>query len=188
MSSILRVEVTYWKVFNGKQITNNLRRDSPKESFELLPRYLYMMKKVNPGTITHLELDESNKFKYLFIALGAAIKGFACMRKVISIDGTYLKTKYKGCLLVATAQDGDRHCCPIAWGVVDSENDDSWTWFLTKLQEIIPNNGELVFILYRNQSIKNAVGNVYKNAHHEYCMWHIQQFGAIWKGHFDHSK
>ena len=66
-------------------------------------------------------------------------------------------------------------------GVWDSENDDSWTWFLTKLQEIIPNNGELVFISDKNQSIKNAVGNVYKNAHHGYGIWHIQQ---NLKGHF----
>ena len=73
-----------------------------------------MMKKINSGTIAHLELDESNKFKYLFIALRATIRGFACMKTVISINGTYLKTKYNGYLLVVTTQDGDRHYYPMA--------------------------------------------------------------------------
>lgn len=97
------------------------------------------------------------------------------MRKVIAIDGTHLKTKFGGCLLVATAQDGDRHCYPIAWAVVDSENDNAWIWFLTKLQEIVRDDDDVVFITDRNQSIKNALGRVYKNARHGYCMWHIKQ-------------
>ena len=105
-----------------------------------------MVKKINPGSITHLQVDENSTFIYLFLAFGPSIRGLSCMRKVFAIDGTFLKTCYKGCLLVATAQDGNRHCYPIAWAVVDSENDASWTWFLTKLQEIIPDNDDLVFI------------------------------------------
>ena len=58
---------------------------------------------------------------------------------------------------------------------MESENHDSWPWFLTKLQDIISDDGELVFISNKNQNIKSVVGNVYKNAHHEYSMWHIQQ-------------
>ena len=49
------------------------------------------------------------------------------MRKVIDIDGTFLKGSYKGVLLVATTQDVNSKCYPIAWGIVDYENEDSWT-------------------------------------------------------------
>ena len=48
------------------------------------------------------------------------------MKKIISIDGTFLKTSYKGCLVVAIAQDGNCHCYPIAWVILDSEHDASW--------------------------------------------------------------
>ena len=90
MMSKLGVEVTYWKAWMAKKIANNLRRGSPEENFASLPIYLYMVKKVNPGTITHLEVDDNNMFKYLFLAFGSCIRGFLCMRKVISIDGTFL--------------------------------------------------------------------------------------------------
>ncbi|XP_062080339.1 uncharacterized protein LOC133785096 [Humulus lupulus] len=84
---------------------------------------------INLGTITHLEVDEDSKFKYVFLAYGACLKGFRCMRKVIAVDETWLKTKYKGVMLIATIQDGNFHQYPIAWVVVDSENDASWSWW-----------------------------------------------------------
>ena len=152
----------------AKKIANNLRRDSPKENFGSLPIYIYIVKKVNPGTITHLKVDENSRFKYLFLAFGSCIRGFSCMRKVISIDGTFFKTSYQGFLVVAAAQDGNHHCYPITWVVVDSKNYASWAWFLTKLQEFVPSTDDLVFISDRHQSIEKAVCNVYSNAHHGY--------------------
>ena len=69
------------------------------------------------------------------------------MRKVIGIDEIFLKGPYKGVLLVATAQDGNSKCYLIAWGIVDSENYDSWTWFLTRTKEVIGDTDNLLFVL-----------------------------------------
>ena len=109
------------------------------------------------------------------MALGACIEGFKAMRKVIAVDGTFLKTKYRGTMIVATAQDGNYHQYPLAFAVVDSENNDSWRWFMTKLQEIIPDDDELVFISDRHQSILKAVAEVYKKSTHGFCAWHLSQ-------------
>jgi len=80
--------VSYWKAWNGKRLANNLLKGSPKQSFELMPSYLYVVKSQNPSTITHLEVDEQSRFQYLFLAFGACIRGFSFMRKVITVDGT----------------------------------------------------------------------------------------------------
>ena len=61
------------------------------------------------------------------MALGATIWGSKNMRKVIGIDGAWIKTKYKGVLMVAATQDSEYHNYPIAWGLSDTENNDSWT-------------------------------------------------------------
>ena len=95
----------------------------------MLYSYLYMLEQVNPGTKTGVKLDEANKFKYLFVALGACIKGFAAMRKVIVVDATFLKNGYGGVLVFAKAQDPNRHHYPLAFGVLDGENNANWTWF-----------------------------------------------------------
>jgi len=56
-------------------------------------------------------------------------------RPVIGIDGAFLKWDIKGHLLAAVGRDGDNRIVPLAWAVVEIENDDNWDWFLKKLSE-----------------------------------------------------
>ncbi|KAL5551674.1 hypothetical protein UlMin_001850 [Ulmus minor] len=122
----------------------------------MLPSYCYMLEMANLGTVTRIEVDGESRF-----------------RKVIGIDETFLKGPYKGVLLVATAQDGNSKCYPITWVIVDSENDDSWTWFLTRMKEVIGDTDELVFVSDRAKSIKNFVSTVFNNAQHSAYAWHV---------------
>ncbi|KAL5567871.1 hypothetical protein UlMin_024446 [Ulmus minor] len=103
------------------------------------------------------------------------------MKKVIVVDATWLKTKYRGNFLIANAQDSDRQCYLIAWAIVDLENDASWTWFFTKLKEIVPDSDELAFVSDRHESINKAVCTIYEKAHHRACTWHV---GQNMKSHF----
>ena len=98
---------------------------SLQDSFPLLPSYLHMVKVRNLRTVTHIEVDENKKFKFLFVALGVAIMRFSVIRKVIGLDGMFVKSTCKGTLLIATCQDGNFHCYLIAWGIVDIERDES---------------------------------------------------------------
>ncbi|XP_033129312.1 protein FAR1-RELATED SEQUENCE 5-like [Brassica rapa] len=122
-----------------------------------------------------VRVDAAKIFKYLFFAFGASIEGFAAMRKVIIVDGTHLKHVYGGVLLVATAQDPDRHHYPIAFGVVDGEKDESWMWFMNKLRSVIADEGELVFLSDRNASLIKSIREVFPMAAHGYCIWHLSQ-------------
>ncbi|XP_059306228.1 uncharacterized protein LOC132057618 [Lycium ferocissimum] len=95
------------------------------------------------------------------------------MRKVISIDGTFLIGRYGGVLISSCAQDGNHHIFPIAFAIVDSENDNSWMYFFMKLAECIPDGDDLSILSDRHISIKNVVADVYKLAYHGFCMYHI---------------
>ncbi|XP_075080659.1 uncharacterized protein LOC142166133 [Nicotiana tabacum] len=55
------------------------------------------------------------------------------LRPFIGLDGTFLKGKAKGQLLVVVAHDSMNHFYPIVWAVVDKETKVTWTWFLTLL-------------------------------------------------------
>ncbi|XP_010456739.1 PREDICTED: protein FAR1-RELATED SEQUENCE 8-like [Camelina sativa] len=133
-----------------------------------------MARKKNPGTVVYLELDPVGKFKYVFIAFGHSIRGFSLMRRVIVVDGTFLKENYKGTLLASTAQDGDFHLYPIAFAIVDSENDIAWNWFFRCLLSIIPNEPDLVFVSDHAQSIEKAISELYPASHHGICKFHLQ--------------
>ncbi|KAL0541222.1 hypothetical protein IC582_021264 [Cucumis melo] len=54
-----------------------------------------------------MELEDDRLFKYLFMVIGPCVRGFLnCIRPVIVMDGTFLKNKYRGQLIVAVCLDG----------------------------------------------------------------------------------
>ncbi|ESQ31024.1 hypothetical protein EUTSA_v10012336mg, partial [Eutrema salsugineum] len=111
------------------------------------------LKEANPGTHTQYETDITGRFKFLFLSFGQSVRGFyKAIRRVIVVDGTFLKNKYKGVLLVATALDGNSNLYPIAFGVVDSENDLSWEWFMRQLKVVIADEVRLAFKVYPQSS------------------------------------
>ncbi|KAG6489570.1 hypothetical protein ZIOFF_050845 [Zingiber officinale] len=44
---------------------------------------------------------------------------------LVFLDGTHIKNKYKGCILVAVAKDANDDLFTLAYSVVDAENDDN---------------------------------------------------------------
>ncbi|XP_073121248.1 uncharacterized protein [Henckelia pumila] len=175
MRNNMNADISYYKAWRGKELADNILKGDPIKSFTLLPCYLHMVEKMNRGSITDICVDEKNRFKYMFLAFGACVRRYRSMRKCVSIDGTWLKGKYNGVLLVASAQDGNYHQYPLAWGIFDGESTSSWSWFLTKFLEVVPDSNDLVIISDRHQGIINVVSSVYKNAHHGHCVWHLSQ-------------
>ncbi|XP_010541802.1 PREDICTED: uncharacterized protein LOC104815186 [Tarenaya hassleriana] len=168
--------VTYLTALRGKHKVKSEIRGDPTEHFRKLSGWLHMLQKRNPETIVGLELDKDGKsFKYLFFALGAAARGWNYMRKVVAIDATFLTGQYKGTLAVATAQDGDHHLYPLAWGVIDIEKDASWRWFMKMLIKAILDGPDVVMISDRHGSIIKTVREVYKEAGHRFCARDIAQ-------------
>ena len=109
------------------------------ESYSYLRMYANEILKSNPGSIVKIQLDRSNPsenptFKRIFIAFDALKTGFieGC-RPFIGVDGCHLKGRYGGVLLSAIALDGKNGLFPLAFGVVESEGRDSWSFFLENL-------------------------------------------------------
>ena len=90
----LGAQISYYKAWRGRKHAHTLIRGSPEQSFHILPSYFHMLEKLNPGTVTRIEVDGESRFKYLFLAFGVAIRGFRYMRKVVGIDGIFLKGQY----------------------------------------------------------------------------------------------
>ena len=170
------IDILYSKAWRVKEYAQNIIYGDPFHSFQLLSSYFYMLEKENPGTITKLLKDEENRFEYAFMSLGPSITGFKeCCRPVIVIDGTHLKGKFRGVLFVAAAKDGNEQIYPIAFGVGDKENDRSWSWFLTELRHVIGSPKDLLIISDGHISIKNAIINVFPDASHGLCAFHLKK-------------
>ncbi|XP_023633732.1 uncharacterized protein LOC111829269 [Capsella rubella] len=155
--------VTYWKAWESRE---------PDGSFALLPSYLYRLCQSYPGTVTHLQM-EANKFKYLFLAFSFSLSGFASMRRVIILDAAPIRGRFEGCLLTACCQDPNFQEFPLAFAIVDGENDDAWGWFFRMLVTVVPDSGSLAFVSEWHSSICAGISQVYPKASHGACVLHV---------------
>ncbi|XP_057775479.1 uncharacterized protein LOC130994499 [Salvia miltiorrhiza] len=104
------------------------------QSFEMLPKYLYMLRQSNPGSLVEWEVDPDGRFKHLFVALVASASCFMFnLRPVIVVDGTHLKGKNRGILFVAVTKDDNESLFPLAYDVGPKENDESWMYFMSRI-------------------------------------------------------
>ncbi|CAL5366084.1 unnamed protein product [Camellia sinensis] len=78
-------------------------------SFDQLRWYLETALRTNPGSVFELDVNESSGcFRRLFVAFHGCLYGFQFCRPLLFVDGTFLKGRYKGHLLVATSKDGNQ--------------------------------------------------------------------------------
>lgn len=156
--------MSYWKAWRAREIAMDNAMGSTMGSYALIQPYFKLLMETNPNSIVSMETEADSqgveRFKYLFFALHASIQGYAYLRKVVVIDGTHLKTRYGGCLIAASAQDANFQVFPLAFAVVNSENDDAWTWFMHKLTAIVPDEPQLVFVSDRHSSIYASIRKV----------------------------
>ncbi|XP_020877644.1 uncharacterized protein LOC110227537 [Arabidopsis lyrata subsp. lyrata] len=173
----LNVTISYMKAWNAKEMAMKKARGSEEESYKFLQTYLHLLRTTNPGTLSTVHTDYTEegeiRFKYLFFAFGASVAGYKYLRKVIVIDGTQTKGKYKSCLVAASGQDGNYQIFPLAFGVIDSENIAGWTWFFKQLLQFVPDEDDLVFVSDRHAAIYAGLRTVYPLAKHACCTVHL---------------
>jgi len=61
----------------------------------------------------------------------------------------------------------------LAYGVIDSENDASWTWFFEQFKEAYGERENMCVVSDRHNSIIKVVSIVYNNIQHYACIWHL---------------
>lgn len=175
------ITLSYKQAWRGKERIMAAVRGSFEEGYRLLPQYCDQIKRTNPGSIASVYCSPTdNCFQRLFVSFYASIYGFvnAC-RPLIGLDRTLLKSKYLGTLLFATGFDGDGALFPLAFGVVDEENDDNWMWFLSELHNLLEVNTEnmprLTILSDRQKGVVDGVEANFPTAFHGFCMRHLSE-------------
>ncbi|RYR35785.1 hypothetical protein Ahy_A10g050894 isoform A [Arachis hypogaea] len=136
---------TYRRVWMVKQKSIALIYGDWDESYNDLPRWVSGVQLTMPGSVVVLktspvrvggQVDESQAyFHRLFWTFPPCIEAFRHCKPLVSIDGTHLYGKYGGTLLIAIAQDGNSNILPVAFALVEGENAESWTFFLSHLRQ-----------------------------------------------------
>nr|XP_040255479.1 uncharacterized protein LOC109786068 [Aegilops tauschii subsp. strangulata] len=180
--------VSYSKARRAKEnIFKNLY-GTYEEAYSYAPRMLHQIASANRGTQVWRRERQNPKnpgeliLDRLFWAFAQTIQAFRHCRPVLSVDGTFLTGKYKGTLLVTIAADANNLLLPIEYAPVESENKDSWLWFLSCVKMgVVKERIGVCIISDRNTGLLSAL-NIIKESSEEWgwpdlegrwCMRHL---------------
>ena len=80
----------------------------------------------------------TGNFERVFVCPPTSRSNFQHFRRIVTADGTFLTRRFNLTLLLAVGIDADGRNVILAWAVVESENRDSWEYFLRLLRRCIP--------------------------------------------------
>ncbi|XP_016580644.2 uncharacterized protein LOC107878240 [Capsicum annuum] len=123
------MDLTYILCWRAKERALEELRGKPSTFYGKLPSYLYVLNTTYPESHIRMKKTDDNAFLYVFIVLHAFIKGFDHCRPVVVVDASHLRGMYTEAFVTVCITDGAGHIFPLAYDVLDSENDASWTWF-----------------------------------------------------------
>jgi hypothetical protein len=101
------------------------------------------------------------------------VADFAHCRPIVSVDATFLIGKYKGTLMVAIGMTAENQLLPLAFALVEGENNESWSWFLRLVKnEVLGLDRSICMISNRHRSLLNGAKdpiNGYPPLIHRWC-------------------
>ncbi|GJW95120.1 hypothetical protein Tco_0174792 [Tanacetum coccineum] len=130
-----KCKVTLSQARRGKKKALNQYQTCLEDHYGMLWSYASEILNSNPGSTCKLGVDNmpdgKNYFKTFYVCFKGVKQGWlqGC-RRVIGLDGCFLKTICKGELLSTVGRDGNNQIYPIAWAVFSVENKENWSWFI----------------------------------------------------------
>ncbi|XP_050113356.1 uncharacterized protein LOC126591625 [Malus sylvestris] len=191
------LDISYYNAWYGRMKAKKLVHGAEAVSYQLLTWYVKSVKELNPGSHCILECEpNSHRFKRLFVSYYGCIEGFRFCRPLLFLDGTFVKNNYKGTLLAATGKNGNQGFFPLAFAMVDLENEENWTWFMEQLSYMLtPQERTITFVSDRNKGLLESVATVFPHSHHAFCLEHLKRnvfskyptsCGKIFRDHIVH--
>lgn len=169
------LRVTKTKCQSARQIMKHIIEDEYAEQFTRMYDYVEELRRTNPGSTVILGTKDRvfDKFYTCFQSQKQGWKS-AC-RRIVHLDGTFLKGRMKGQLLTAVGRDPNESMYIIAWAIVPVENKVNWKWFMELLREDLgleDGNG-LALSSDQQKGLIYAITEILPYAEHRMCARHI---------------
>nr|KAJ0219374.1 hypothetical protein LSAT_V11C300103230 [Lactuca sativa] len=180
IQSRFHCKVSWSKCYRAKCRAISLIDGKLSHHYEKVWDYGHELMRSNPGSIIKIFVtvnpDNTTTFHIMYTCFKAIKEGWKVgCRRVIGLDGSFLKGQCKGELLTAIGKDENNHVYPIAWAIVEIENKPKWQWFLEILHDDLELQGglDLCVISDQHKGLLEAVNVVLPYVEHRQCARHV---------------
>jgi hypothetical protein len=191
--SLTTYRVHYSKDWGAKEHTLALLWRDWRESDTKVPRLLNAISYFNPGIRCIIDScdqwlpNEKGQYypmlKRVFWCFPQCVGGFAHCRPIVSVDAIFLIGKYKSTLMVAVGMTAENQLPPLAFALIDGENNESWSWFLCLVRkEVLGPDRSICMISDHHHGLLNGAKDPidgYPPLIHRWCSRHFAT--NIWK-------
>ncbi|XP_019236290.1 PREDICTED: uncharacterized protein LOC109216580 [Nicotiana attenuata] len=155
------------------KLTNHKRKYTPKDiiddvKFDFCVDVSYILAwRAKEKAMSFLRSEPANSYNIL------PGKGFDHCRPIVVVDDSHLKSAYTGTFVSASTLDGAGHILPLAYGVIDSENDTALSWSFEQFKEAYGERENMCIVSDRNESIIKSVSREYPTAEFDSVMENV---------------
>ncbi|GJW47567.1 hypothetical protein Tco_0079213 [Tanacetum coccineum] len=89
----LNIDITYKQAWRSKNVALESLSGCHVASFAQLPYYCHNLKMINDGTVTHIETDNEDRFKMVFIAFGVVAFAYELQIKGYKLQCLFCKMR-----------------------------------------------------------------------------------------------
>nr|GEY86759.1 transposase, mutator type [Tanacetum cinerariifolium] len=193
VSSGSKGRVSPMKRVKAKKMAQEKVEGNHTRQYAQLRDYCLELKNSNPNTTIKIEVEPpedinntERKFKRVYVCLGPLKDGFkAGKRDLLGLDGCFLSGSYLGWILTAVGVDLNNGIYPLTYAIVESENKDSWKWFLECVGDDLHlfRNSNFTFISDRQHGIIPAIAESFPSTKYKFFLKHIyDNMKLSWRG------
>ena len=152
-------------------------------------QYLQSRVKEDPTFYYALQLDEDDQITNIFWADGRSLLDYACFGDVIVFDSTYKTNTYGRPFAPFVGVNHHRQTVVFGAALLYDEKISSFQWIFQSFTHAVGEKAPRVVLTDQDTAMAKAIANVWPNATHRICVWHMYQNAAKHLGHvFNDSK
>nr|XP_028963965.1 protein FAR-RED ELONGATED HYPOCOTYL 3 isoform X3 [Malus domestica] len=155
---------------------------------KILLEFFTQMQSMNSNFFYAVDLGEDQRLKSLFWVDAKSRHDYIHFIDVVSFDTTYVRNKHKMPLALFVGVNQHYQFVLLGCALVSDESTSTFSWLMQTWLKAMGGQAPKVIITDHDKSIKSVVVEVFPNAYHCFCLWHIlgkvsENLGHVIKQH-----
>ncbi|XP_057765662.1 protein FAR1-RELATED SEQUENCE 2-like isoform X1 [Salvia miltiorrhiza] len=156
---------------------------------ELLLDYFMHMQAEAPGFYYVIDFDAEARMRNVFWVDQKGRHDYASFSDVIFFDAHYIRTKYRIPFVPIVGVNNHFQFILLGCALIGDETKSSFTWLMRTWLRAVAAHSPKVVITDNDRSFIEAAHDVFPNASHCFCPWHVfTEVGQNLSGKFDESE